>query len=842
MLLSWLLFPIMLALLGLGWGSLIEWVSGTQRASAITIPLGLAGALVVAAILTAFSASVVAAAPVAAAGGLAGLARAWRRGRIPGAALAAAAGVLAVFGAPVLLSGQATFLGYVRLDDTATWLAFTDQLFAHGRDFGSLPTSTFQLLVSTNLGTQSGGSGYPAGAFMLLGIGHWITGIDAAWIFQPYEASCAAVLAMCAFDLLEPLVASAWLRAFTAFIGAQSALLFAYAAWGGIKELTAALLLALGIALAARLLREERPSARSPIALGVSGAALIVTLGVGAAVYAGPALLAVAAVVAWRRVRHGRPFLPYLTVLPVAGVLSLPAWLTLSAYLKANTAFASCTPITTANRATCLGNLFGPLHGIQVAGIWLYGDFRDFPHQPPGFANHLLIWLVFAGAALALGWSAWRRQLGIALYLGVALVSLAVLSIEGTAPWVLGKALAISSPAVLLAGLTGGAILFNRARLAPALAGVVLLGAIAGGVLWSNWLQYRDVTLAPRARLAELQTIGTMLAGRGPTFFNEYEIYGDRHFLRDGAPVEPEEYRPGATESLPTLGGAILTKPAWANIDSFGLSTLAPFGSLVTRVGPTESLPPSTYVLRWSGRYYQLWQHPAHPALSVISHTPLGDNVSDAFCGVQEYGPSDPLCPIAPASVPRCPQVRALGRTAAADGALLRAYQRTNPIVLRGTQTRWDAGWLQSGDGSRTLQPTATGATAVAHVNIPYGVRGWQLWLGGSFARGFEVSVDGRRIGSVADQLEPTGGYAQVGAPLTLRPGVHTITVTYGGANLSPGNADLDSVDYDALSEIALSPPLYPARGAGTMLTVAPAQAARLCGRSLDWIEIVKHV
>jgi hypothetical protein len=836
MILSWALFPIVLAALGLGWGSLVEWACGSRAATALTIPLGLAAVICVAALLTAFSPTAAAAAPVAAAGGLAGLARAWRRTRIAPAAAVAAIGVLAIYGAPVLLSGQDTFLGYVRLDDTATWLAFTDQFLAHGRSLGSLPISTYQLLLSTNLT----GSGYPSGAFMLLGVGHWITGIDGAWIFQPYEAACASALALCSFELLEPIAPSAWLRAFVSFIGAQSALLFAYAAWGGIKELTAAFLLALGIALAARLLREERPSWRAPIALGVGGAALIVTLGGGAAVYIGPALLAVAGVVGWRALRHHGPVLAYLTALPVAAVLSLPAWLTVSAYLNANKAFGDCSPITTTNRATCFGNLFSPLRGLQVAGIWLYGDFRDFPAAPPGLANHLLIWLVFAGTALLLGWSLWRRTVGPALYVAVALVSLAVLSIESTGPWVMGKALAISSPAVLLAGLAGGAVLFSRRHVVPAIAGILLLGAIAGGVLWSNYLQYRDVTLAPRARLAELQTIGTMVGGHGPTFLNEYEIYGDRHFLRAGAPVEPEEYRDGATESLPTLGNAILTKPAWANIDSFGLNTLAPFRSLVTRVGPTESLPPSIYKLVWHGRYYQLWQQPARATLQVISHTPLGDSLSDAFCGVQENGPSDPLCPIAPASVPSCPAVRALGRTAARDGAELRAYERTDPIVLRGTDTQWGSGWNESADGSKTLRPTAAGATATAHVNIPFGVRGYQLWLGGSFTRGFDVAVDGRHIGRAADQLEPTGGFAAVGKPLTLKPGVHTITITYPKANLSPGNADLDGVDYDALTAIALSPPLYPARGAGTMLTVPASRAASLCGRTLDWIEVVK--
>jgi hypothetical protein len=409
----------------------------------------------------------------------------------------------------------------------------------------------------------------------------------------------------------------------------------------------------------------------------------------------------------------------------------------------------------------------------------------------------------------------------------------------------MGKALAISSPAVLLAGLAGGAILFNRRHIAAAGAGIVVLGAIAGGVLWSNYLQYRNVTLAPRARLADLQTIGTKVVGRGPTFFNEYEIYGDRHFLRGGAPVEPAEYRPGPTEDLPTLGGAILTKPAWANIDSFSLDTLAPFKSLVIRVSPVESLPPSIYTLTWVGSYYQLWQQPEQPKLRVISHTPLGDSLTDAYCGTAENvsRPNpNPLCPIAPAGVPACSQVHKLGRTAATDGAELRAYERTNPIVVRATQTQWSSGWEASGDGSDTLAPDAGGATATAHVNIPYGVKGWRLWLGGSFNRGFVVAVDGHRTGAVANQLEPTGGYAQVGPPLTLTPGVHKITVTYPNANLSPGNADLESVAYDQLATIALSPPLYPDAGSGTMLTVAARDAHTLCGRSLDWIEIVKPV
>ena len=67
--------------------------------------------------------------------GLARRARRRRAGAVRRAALAAA-GVLAVYAAPIVLSGEATFAGYIRLDDTATWMALTDRVMEHGREPG----------------------------------------------------------------------------------------------------------------------------------------------------------------------------------------------------------------------------------------------------------------------------------------------------------------------------------------------------------------------------------------------------------------------------------------------------------------------------------------------------------------------------------------------------------------------------------------------------------------------------------------------------------------------------------------------------------------------------------
>src|SRR4029079_19528491 len=131
--------------------------------------------------------------------------------------------------------------------------------------------------------------------------------------------------------------------------------------------------------------------------------------------------------------------------------------------------------------------------------------------------------LALLAAAGAIWASVRRRELGLVLYAAVAVGGSALVFFAGATPWVVGKTLAIGAPALLAAALTGAAIWWSRSR-----AGAVLFVALAFGVVWSHALAYHDVLLAPRARLAELQDIGDRIAGKGPTFLNEYEIYGDR--------------------------------------------------------------------------------------------------------------------------------------------------------------------------------------------------------------------------------------------------------------------------------------------------------------------------
>ena len=118
-------------------------------------------------------------------------------------------------------------------------------------------------------------------------------GADIAWVFQPFLAFCGAAVGLCVYALIEPLVSSVRVRTLVAFLSSQSALLYGYSLWGGVKELASAFLLVLD-GRARR--RRDRQAADKPPGLhpaGVAAGALIQTLGIGAAAWVGLTLGAV---------------------------------------------------------------------------------------------------------------------------------------------------------------------------------------------------------------------------------------------------------------------------------------------------------------------------------------------------------------------------------------------------------------------------------------------------------------------------------------------------------------------------------------------------------------------
>ncbi|MDP9232210.1 MAG: hypothetical protein M3O73_05505 [Actinomycetota bacterium] len=679
------------------------------------------------------------------------------RDRLEPWALGAAAGVFAVFAAPIVLSGRATFAGYIKLDDTATYFAMTDRVMEHGRSLAGLAPSTYEATLATTLAI-----GYPTGSLMPLGIGHQLLSYDLAWLYQPYLTFLAALLALALYAVLGRVIPSRPLRAAAAFVAAQPALLFGYALWGGIKELLGALLLALIAALLPWTLEEER-GARAALPLAAACAALVCVLSLPGAVWLAPALLAAAVVV----LRRPRPLLSKAGVFAAGlAVLAVPAYVAAVDWLPRIGAF---------DKATNLGNLSGPLSAWQLFGIWPSGDFRVHPHDSAPV--YVLVAVVIAAGLLGL-WSAWaRRSWELLAYVVIAGVGCA-LFVAVSSPWVGGKTLAMASPAALAVALAGCAALFGRGRAVEA--GVVVL-AITGGVIWSNALQYHDVWLAPRGQLHELETIGRDFVGQGPALMTNYEPYGARHFLRRLDPEGASELR---RRFVYLTNGKLLDKGGSADIDRIRLDGLLVYRTLVLRRGPAASRPPSVYRLVWSGRYYEVWQRPQPPKQTILEHLPLG-NASQA------------------AAVPPCAAVLRLG----ALGGTLTTATRPEAISLGEPPARGEVGLTVS-------VPTTGDYTA---------------WVGGDWFGLTSISVDGRRVGSMREELDWPGLYTDLGT-IPLSAGEHLVRISYETGGWHPGSGGTPySFGPVALSRVDAREPVE---------TASDPQS--LCGRRLDWVEAVR--
>src|SRR5918999_3539976 len=184
---AWLLFPAVLLLLSVGCGLLVERGLGIRIPGALVPGVGLSLIVVITQFLALSEGTAELIAPVAVLLAVVGFGLAvtgfgdrGARRRAEPVAIATGAGAFGLFAAPIVLSGEATFAGYIKLDDTATWMALTDRVMEHGRSLAGLLPSTYEATLDFNLD-----EGYPVGAFVPLGVGAVLTATDVAWMVQP---------------------------------------------------------------------------------------------------------------------------------------------------------------------------------------------------------------------------------------------------------------------------------------------------------------------------------------------------------------------------------------------------------------------------------------------------------------------------------------------------------------------------------------------------------------------------------------------------------------------------------------------------------------------------------
>lgn len=761
MLHAWVAYPLILAALCAGVGLAVDLLSGRRLPGTLILPVGLAAIVVVGQFTTWSDATAELTGPTILAIAVlgTGLSLPWRFGRPNLWVVVAALAVFCVFAAPIVLSGNPTFSGYIKLDDTATWFTLTDRVMEHGRDLSGLEPSTYLATLEFNLA-----DGYPVGVFIPFGTAQNLVGGDLAWVFSPYLSFLAAMLSLSLWEILGSLLRRPGARALAVVLTAQPALLYGYAMWGGVKEMAAAAFIALAAASAPRALRPTG-RVREVLALALAVAALVGVLSPGGLLWVAPILFFLT-LLAWRRLGSRETLRRAAIFAVLVGLLALPVF---SSGLVPPTS----SPLTD---AYAKGNLLGPLDPLQALGIWPAGDFRVDPDST--VATAVLVCLGLLAALIGL-WIAWRRRAEPTLLYASGLLAAAAIVLIGS-PWAGGKALATASPILLSLAVLGA---FAALRLDRFVGGLLLL-AVAGGVLWSNVLAYGGASLAPFAQLRELERIGEEYSGQGPALMTEYNPYGARHFLRRLDAEGASELR---SREVPLADGGIVPKGYAVDTDQLDLSGLLTYRTLVLRRSPVRSRPPPAYRLVFSGRYYEVWQRPETFADPLSEFLPLGR-------------------PLAPAAVPSCSEVVALGRA-----ALLHDARGARTIAAR------HAPVYDASDGTLDL-PRAGRYTA---------------WIEGSVRGDAELWVDGRRVGEARHQLENDGGFIELGQA-QLGAGAHEVELRLGGADLHPGSGGFPRPETDPL----LFAPAT--REAGTLVSVPVEQAGRLCGRPWDWIAVVR--
>ena len=697
-----------------------------------------------------------------------------------------------LYSLPIWASGKPTFAGWIKLDDGSTWLAFADRLFEAGRNTTGLPLSTYEAVLQINLtSSASNGPGYPVGAFLPLGGLSKVLKVDPAWTLQPYMACAAAILSLLIFVALNKTFKSKVVCGIAAISSSCSALLFGYAMWGGAKELVMAPLIGLTMYLATTFSLSSLK--RSPLALlpfAISASSVIAIAGLVGGVWIAPPLVVLVGKI-WRNhsVRENKT--PLLIFLLSAVFLILPSLL-LSNILNIK-ALLNFT-----KGSNDIGNLVGPLDRKEILGIWPTGDFR---FAPTNFTKPFNLVLIIVSALALLGiYASWKNKQHFFYLMTLSSLIFSFIFSFGNA-WIAGKCFAMSSPFVLMSAFYGIAFLFKSTKRIEAALALLL---VTGGVLLSLVMIFHEVWLAPYDQLKDLQQIGADTRLASPALMIEYSPYGVRHFLRHLAPEGAGELR---RHLIPLKSGNGLEKGAYADVDDFQLSSIESYNTLVLRRSPIASRPPSNYSLMYALPYYEVWEkNPS--SRHILEHISYGNDEN-------------------PSAIQSCTSLMKISHSAP-SGTLISSVIRSPNLILNLAQSTLPSDW-SAGSTPGTVLPQGSGeislSTTIAHSG------NYLLWIGGSYRGALKITVDGKSTFFSSSSLTHTNSFSQIGA-LFLSAGVHHLDLKYSTSWLSPGSGG----PAFELGPIALSksPADLP------VTTIEPSQIKTLCGKSLDWIEVVR--
>jgi hypothetical protein len=767
---------------------LVEGTSGRRLPGALLPSLGLALIIVAVYLVTGFElgAQVAPAVPILLA--VTGFAIGWRRllGAQPDrVAIAVAVAVFLILSLSVVPGGEATWTGYYRLNDSLVHFSVVEWVFEHSRTPPEAFESTSAYLATVRNYLEAG---YPIGAHMPLGAMRALVGADTPWLIPPYLAFLLALTAAGIHSLLEPVRPMA-MRALAASLAVLSGLVTAYFVAGNIKEIAALWAMVTAAAVAVSLVRPA-PGLRAALAFVVVLLAgfFILNLAIGPWLLPAAAVVGFAGVRDWTR-RGWRESAPEVAV--VGTVATLAIVLSLSAIDRF---VAAAEGVLT--DAGDLGNLAQPVSLLEAFGIWPLADYR-FPLDEHAEIGTILIGIAIVAFVLGAVSLIRDRVAGGLLLLASALLAGTILGIRGS-PYADAKTLMIVSPAIVMTAAIGAAALHNAERRIEAW---LLVGALAFGVFWTDALRLASPAPAPRARYAELAQISEHAPKGEHTYFNGWDEFF-AYFGRDSSPEGPPYLTSETRENLALREGERARYPF--DMDELTATFAQSWSSLVLSRSPLASRPPSNFDPVVFGEYYELWRRDRAPGFSVLEHHPLGN-------------------PFTPAGIPSCGWVRRLGRRAERHDARLAYYER--PPISRFIPTRDRPPTWDGAPAPATLIPlgagTISGNLKARHPGI------YNVWLEAQLDRDVTIQIGGKKL-TLGKEFGPPGQFLRAGR-VDLARGRHRFRLH------AEGNGPFDPPTEGRIGPIVLAP----ADVGFAVGSVSAEQADELCGRRLDWIELI---
>ncbi len=428
-------------------------------------------------------------------------------------------------------------------------------------------------------------------------------------------------------------------------------------------------------------------------------------------------------------------------------------------------------------------------------GVWLNGSHRTDPAAKWTTENGVLIGVVLVSALFGVAYLIRRRAWALLSFVGISALVWLVLTDYGKT-WADAKLLVLASPVAVLLAVLGAASLMQLGRRVE---GALLLGVLAGAILFSDAFQYHDTNLLPTDRYEELVDIGERYAGTGPTLtpdFDEYALYALRDMTPDGPgfAFKNERLLVLRDGTFPALGYSY-------DLDRLPEQAVPEYPMIVARRTPEQSSPPTGYRHVYAGRWYDVFRRePDHPR--VVEHAPASNTLSAG-------------------GFVRCRDIRRLASEARDRGGELRAQPRQIEAIVDPRSS--DHNFPDGPDGVLlTGSGELRGSFEVSRAGT------YRLWLKGYFTRAVDISVDGKPIGSVSHQSGSLGYYA---APLETRleAGEHSFVLDRGGGGLGPADNGASQ-----LYAVVIDRPSRPAP-----MTLEPGGYRALCDRQVDWVEVL---